>query len=86
MATLPCPGIIDTALGQTPRHWAFSLLALLSLLFLLTFLFTSLRCRYALEKGKASTTEPPIAPYWVPGIGHLLSILTDLDSLLSFLV
>lgn len=56
-----------------------------SFFFITTYLFTTAQARITIQsttKGK----KPPIAPYLVPLLGHLVPFLFDLESLFTALV
>lgn len=44
--------------------------------FLLTYLITSLLASEVV-RSRRKDTEPPVAPYWIPVLGHALSFFWD---------
>ncbi|KAL8725215.1 MAG: hypothetical protein Q9166_007497 [cf. Caloplaca sp. 2 TL-2023] len=60
-----------------------SLLSYFSIL--ATYFFTYLRAKGALQS-ETQGKKPPIAPYWIPLLGHLVSFPVDFDALLTSVV
>ena len=54
----------------------------LTLILVSTYIKTCLQCKRAIVHPKAGK-EPPVAPYWLPYLGHTLSLLWDMDNLFS---
>ena len=74
-------------LEANPSRVSLSGLLLFVIVFLIlilvsTYIKTCLQCRRAIVNPKAGK-EPPVAPYWLPYLGHTLSLLWDMDNLFS---